>query len=57
MDRLEKWRWTKEMTIKNRLRKRTLEQKKERADAQPVGRAHLMEALSFRAMSWIQHTN
>ena len=24
---------------------------------QTVGRAHLMEALSFRAMSWIQHTN
>jgi magnesium chelatase family protein len=23
--------------------------------AQPVGRTHLMEALSFRAMSWIQH--
>jgi magnesium chelatase family protein len=24
---------------------------------QTVGRAHFMEALSFRAMSWIQHTN
>jgi hypothetical protein len=37
MDRLEKWRWTKVMAIKNRLRKRTLEQKKEGADRKRSG--------------------
>jgi hypothetical protein len=37
MDRLEKWHRTKEMTIKNRLRKRTHEQKQKKATRDQSG--------------------